>query len=506
MTAISSTRLAGPQPLQYRTLAVLVGLLAAAVMCAALAMWEWRAGVAVAGVAAAGWAFAKPRYGLYTVLAAVVIIEGNSAYAFVRPLADIYRGLDNLLNMEFLPFSPLEIGIMVILLGAIRQSTSVGFRYGPSFAPMIAVAAIFLVGLARGMETGADGMQGLREIRAVLYLPPLYLASANLIRTREHIRQLTIVLIAAITFMSVGALHTHFTEVRTGQFTGSLDLLFSHENAIFGGLLVVFLTASIVWAKDNRTRLILAIPAVIALAAVMIMKRRIGIIALDTGLLLVALAVFKTNIRLSLILLPFVVALGVVYLGMYWDQTGGLGQGARSFRTVVGQESTAEDKSSEDYRDIEAFNVRENISWQPVWGTGFGHEYQFVRPLPDLTGFWPMQRYIPHNTILWSWMKGGILALVLVLALFGHSLMKGMGLIRKQSDPLLRSWAIAATAAVLMTFLFAWWDLGLVSLRVMTVFGMCLGILAALSLLSEAEPAAGARSNGDSNSAPGPAI
>jgi O-antigen ligase len=246
-----------------------------------------------------------------------------------------------------------------------------------------------------------------------------------------------------------------------------------------------------VWTKDQRTRLLFALPALIALAAVLVMKRRVGIIALDAGLVLLALALVRTNLRAALMLLPVVAVLGIIYLGTYWNETGGLGQGARSFRAVVGEESSAEDQSSRTYREIEAFNVSENIRWQPIWGSGFGQTYKFVQPVPDLSSFWPMQPYIPHNTILWSWMKGGIVALLLVLGLFGHALIRGMGLLHKRLDPLLQSWAMAATAAVLMVFLFAWWDLGLVSLRVMTVFGLCLGLLGTLAAMPEAPPGDG---------------
>jgi hypothetical protein len=82
-------------------------------------------------------------------------------------------------------------------------------------------------------------------------------------------------------------------------------------------------------------------------------------------------------------------------------------------------------------------------------------------------------------------MKGGIVALLVLLGLFGHALIRGMGLVQRPLDPLLKCWAMASTAAVIMVFLFAWWDLGLVSLRVMTVFGLCLGILGALGKMAE---------------------
>jgi hypothetical protein len=470
---------------QVRGVALAFGLSFAAFLAIGYAAIGWNVVLLVAGIGAAGLLYAYPRQGLLVLVGLVILVEGSSAYSFIRPLDDMYRGVDNQFGVKALPASPLELGMVLVLLGAIKQRAGGGVALGPSFYPILAVCFVFLLGLAHGIQTGGDAMVGLREIRPMLYLPVIYLASANLIREREHFRELTIVFIAATLMISVGALWTHVTRIRTGELTGSLDLVFSHENALFAGMLILFCIGMFIWTKDHRLRLLLSLPALIALAGLLVMKRRVGIIALDAGVLLMAIALLRTNTRAALMLLPLMAVLGILYLGAYWNETGGLGQGARSFRTVIGQESTAEDQSSRDYRDIEASNVSQNIRWHPVWGSGFGHEYEFVQPLPDLSAFWPMQPYIPHNTILWSWMKGGLAALLVVFGLFGYALTKGMGLVNKRFDPLLKAWTMAATAAVIMVFLFAWWDLGLVSLRLMTVFGLCLGLLGTLGAMAE---------------------
>ena len=472
---------------QYRGTALVIALASSIFGGAALFIVGWPAAALFGASALGAWLLLQPRQGFYGLLAAVIIIEGSSGIAFVRPAEAMYRGIDDLVGPS-VPFSPLELGMVVLILGTVRlASRSHPLRLGESFWPLALLTGVILFGLMRGMNTGGDGLIGFHEIRALLYLLPVYFLTINLVRERRHFYELAVVLVLAASIMAMGAMWTHLALVRPGRFSGTLDLGFAHENAVFAGLVVILMVAMMIWGKGFGPRFVLVVPGLLALAAILVMKRRVGIIALDAGLLLLSLVLLRNHWRLFLVVMPILLVAGMIYLGAYWNATGGLGQGARAFRTAIGQEAAAEDLSSKEYREREAFNVESNIRWQPFWGLGFGKAYAMPAPLPDLTGFWPFQRYIPHNTILWTWMKGGILAFILVLAVFGYAMMRGMALARKRLEPLLRAWAIVAAASVLMVFLFAWQDLGLASLRTMIVFGFCLGVITVIGSLPDEE-------------------
>lgn len=433
-----------------------------------------------------------PRVGFYALVATVIVVEGASGLPLVAEADPIYNGLDNLVQPG-LPLSPLEIWISLAILGTVFQGQSLRLRVGDMFWPLLFFTFGVAVGFARGVSLGGDFITAFHEVRPLIYLLPMYFLAVNLIREPAHFRHLTVIVVASVLVMAAGALWIHFTQVRPGEFRGILDLGFAHENAIFAGFLVVMAAAMAVWGKGFGPRTILLIPGILALAAILIMKRRVGVIAVDAGILLLCLMLLRNNWRVFLLAMPVLAVIGIIYLGVYWNATGGLGQGARAFRTVIGQEQASEDVSSKEYRDIEAFNVEQNIRWQPFWGSGFGRPYAWPLPLPDLTSFWPFQRFIPHNTVLWTWMKGGIMTFTLTLALFSFAMMRGLALARKPFDPLLRAWAVVSAASVLMVFLFAWQDLGLASLRTMVIFGFCLGIITVLGRMPEPEKDGGAR-------------
>lgn len=487
MAALTYERQVLYTPLQRRLLAVSLAGGLTLVGAFGILTVGWIAAALLFVAVASVWLVLNPRLGLYAIMAAVLVIEGASGLAFVRPAAVIYSGIDDLIGFGP-PLAPLDAAIGFVLFGALLQARNErrALRFGQFFLPIALLTVALILAWVRGVNSGGDLTIGFHELRALFYLPIVYFLTVNLVRERRQLFQLGAVIVLAILAVALGALSTHFSVVRPGEADASLDVVFqAHENALFAAIIVVLALAHTLWGRRLGPRLILGAIGFVAVAGLLVMKRRLGILALDAGVVILALTIIRHNWRLSVVILPALVVIGAVYLALYWDASGGLGQGARSFRTVVGEEPAGEDSSSSDYREIESFNVETNIRWQPLLGSGFGHSYEFVRELPDLTGFWPFQPYIPHNTIYWTWMKGGIPAFVLTLALFGYAMMRGAQVARrKMDDPLLKAWAITTAAAVPMVFLFAWGDLGLTVARTTLLFGVCLGMLVIIDRLS----------------------
>ena len=75
------------------------------------------------------------------------------------------------------------------------------------------------------------------------------------------------------------------------------------------------------------------------------------------------------------------------------------------------------------YRDIETQNLQFTISTSPIMGIGFGRPFIEVRPLVDLTATWPLQLYMPHNNMLWIWMRTGIVGFMNFWAVIGLAIL-----------------------------------------------------------------------------------
>ena len=286
---------------QYRRIALVIAVALGLFAGMALFVVGWPAAALLGTIIIGAWLVWQPRQGFYAILAAVIIIEGSSGLPFIATANPMYGGIDDLVGPS-VPFSPLELGMGLLILGTIKQAGRANqLRLGEFFWPLLFLSGMVLLGLFRGMNSGGDGLIGFREIRALLYLLPMYFLTVNLVRERRHFNQLAVVLVLAVSAMAAGAMWTHLALVRTGTFQGIIDLGFAHENAIFAGLVVIFMVAMMVWGKGFGPRFILVLPGVLALAAILVMKRRVGLIALDAGLVLLGLVLLRNNWRLFLV-------------------------------------------------------------------------------------------------------------------------------------------------------------------------------------------------------------
>src|SRR5207244_10663074 len=134
------------------------------------------------------------------------------------------------------------------------------------------------------------------------------------------------------------------------------------------------------------------------------------------------------------------------YLPLFWNNPRPTGQPARSVRSLVSPDPR--DASSNEYRDLEAINVRATIDSSPLMGVGFGREFQFVVPLPDLS-FWQFWHYEPHHNILWVWLKTGAIGFIAFWTLMGTALALAAHHARRLLIPAWRSFAHLSIAAII---------------------------------------------------------
>jgi hypothetical protein len=432
--------------------------------------------------------FLYPRQGLYGVISVFCMVEGSSGFVFLRDLTVLYESLSGLFHIHGFPISTLDVALGIILLSVFSRRKAAGMQAGELFWPWALLCLAILPGILRGFYAGGDYNVAVQEVRSLFYVPVIYLAAINLLKERRHVHEFTAVLVGAITVMSLSALWVQFTVIRPGHLRTSVDVEFlSHENALFAAMVVLLAAGTIIWGKGSRLRLLMLIPGAISLGGLLVLKRRVGLVALDVGLVLMTLAFIKQKWRLAIIVMPIVLIVGGGYIGATWNANGSLGQPARAVRAIMGDNSDSEDVSSNTYREAEAFNVEWNIRENPILGSGFGKEYVFVRPVPDLTGFWSFQHFTPHNSVLAIWMNGGIVPFVLLLGAFGHAMMKGMATARREVEPLLRAWGLVAACTIPMVFLFGWEDLGLNSARTLSVLAVALAMITVVGTVGQSE-------------------
>ena len=148
---------------------------------------------------------------------------------------------------------------------------------------------------------------------------------------------------------------------------------------------------------------------------------------------------------------------------------------------------SAADQGSDVYRQMENFDTSATIHAKPITGLGFGHKFYRPVQLPDISKFFPFFEYIPHNSVLWIWIKAGIGGFVAMFFLFGAATRAGVRstilLARGRSCAL----AFAAVAYVVMYFVFAYVDIAW-DMRSMVCLAIAFAFCSDLIALPETHP------------------
>jgi O-antigen ligase len=102
-----------------------------------------------------------------------------------------------------------------------------------------------------------------------------------------------------------------------------------------------------------------------------------------------------------------------------------------------------------------------------------------VAALPDLS-WWPFWRYETHNSVLWMWLKTGVLGYLALWILLGAAVSRAAFATRSLTDPQLRVASVFCLVSIVAVLVFSYVDLGMVSPRVTVFLGSVLGIVSVI--------------------------
>ena len=112
---------------------------------------------------------------------------------------------------------------------------------------------------------------------------------------------------------------------------------------------------------------------------------------------------------------------------------------------------------------------------------------EILVPLPDLTSIFPLWAYIPHNTILWIWMRLGILGFAAFWFMVGRMLLSSTMVAGNEKDPYLKSIALLTVTLVMAWVMQGLVDMGIVDNRLNMLIGTMVGLTAAIPHLKRSE-------------------
>ncbi len=469
--AITAVRFLAPKSLAY---APFFGIGVVALCCIPVLIWNY------------------PRAGLYLlVLSACLFMQipmnmNRDPFAWVPLFWNFNQAWAFFTGSTSLEFLHVNLGelfmAMTFLFWLMRQITLRQLHWNPGafFGWFALYLAWCVFGFINGLEKGGDITTALWEVRAQAYFALAYLLATNLITDRKHALTLMWVMLIGIGAKTIVGTVNFAKNPNVSADEGVL----SHEDSLlcnivlFGALLytiaqvdpklkwgfIAFVPTALITDLANGRRaaiaaFIVAFPIVIAMSAVLLRERRAALIRF-----LVAFAFISA-----------------IYLPIAWHGQGPWALPARAIRSRTSPDGR--DAASDYYRLSENMNLSLTRDTSPWLGYGYGRPY--VVAFTQFGRFDPFMNVLPHNGILWIWMRLGNIGFVLFWMFVATVLIRGPQLLKAIRDPRLQVIGILVIAEFLMHLIYGEYDLTFANYRPMILTGTLLGVLAVLPRLVE---------------------
>jgi hypothetical protein len=437
----------------------------------------------------------NPRAGLYILaISACLFIQspgrlGRDPFEYVpiywsgNVIAENYAG--GLKALDAINFNYAEVVmVMTALFWIMRKVTlrELKFDFGAFFPWLALFLAWSVVGLIRGTSAGGYFVTALWEMRAQAYFIFAYLLATNLVTDRKHVMALLWIMAIGIGLKSfVGTANW----IKNPGVTADEGVL-AHEDSM---LLNIVLFGAVIFTLARlepklKWVFILLVPT--ALAASFANGRRAGIAAFIVAFPIVVamLAVLLKERRKALIqFLALFVLASAIYLPVAWNATGAWALPARAIKSRTSPD--ARDAGSDYYRLAEKNNLKLTRDVSPWFGYGYGRPYILAYKQWGRND--PFMNILPHNGILWIWMRLGHVGFLFFWMFVANVLIKGPNLLKSVRDPRLQAIGILSIAIFMMMIIYGEYDLTFANYRVMWLAGTMLGVLAALPRLDKAQ-------------------
>jgi len=336
-----------------------------------------------------------------------------------------------------------------------------------------------VVGAGLGVAHHGQFKEILWELRPWYALAAMYLLTSAFFAGRDIVRTLLWTIVLGSGTKSLEGVWYYFDVAR--KMTPRPEAILAHEESFFFGL---FLLATLaLWLFQVRGKLRIVATSLVPLVVIADLgnSRRDAFLLLYVGLaaLLVISFVGMPERRAMFKKLNAVVAIGaVVYLGVFWNDGGTLGQPARAVHSAVAPD--ARDQSSDLYRQVENADLEFNIHETRSIGKGFGVKINYIYPITNLTAVDPMLAYIPHDSVLYVWYRLGILGEIAVWTVVGFGIL-GACRLAKRGNRETAAFGAVAVCAILCWVLMGYNDLGFTWIRIAMFMGFMLGAVEVMS-------------------------
>jgi hypothetical protein len=438
----------------------------------------------------------EPRVGLYLMVTGALLCGGmpgtgistmpTSLIPFWWNLSTVGQFYGHTGAFNALVFSPAEAIIVLTFVSWLVRSVvrrDVAFVRGAFFWPILAYSTMVAVGFAHGLSGGGNVTMALYEVRAQAHFLVAYLLAVNLITEKRHVVTLLWILVACLGIEGLAGTANYLTHA--GQVTSEGTPI--HDDSLLFNLLFFLLIILAVTRTYPRMALVALLATPCALIAVLDNQRRAGIACFAVAFLPLIPILWRYFAERRTQIAAFGAAfalLTALYLPLAWNASGAWALPARAIRSQSSPD--ARDASSDIYRANEEIDLKFTRDTAPLIGIGYGKPFYQEVPLIALTT--NFLDYLPHNSVLWIWMRLGHVGFFLFLLMYAVVLIRGTQIGAELRTPILKVFTILALLNMLMIFIYGKYDLQFTNLREMFFAAVLVGTVGVMDRIEAREP------------------
>ncbi len=388
-------------------------------------------------------------------------------------------------GFEALPINMFELLFLVAGFGNMVRNVymrTVKVQFGTLIWPLAVYTLMVILNTVRAFGESQDHTIVLQEIRSQFYLITMYLFAVNITDPKVDMKRFAWIFGVCAGIKGIAYCYRRYVLIAglplPDQGVGS------HEEAFFFCCFVGLLLAA--WLVKVRGSLMvwlwLLYPAVVL--GNLATNRRAGTAALVIALPILIMAAIRALPKrrtMAIVLGILMVTIGPVYYYTFRNSESTIAQPARAIKSHF--EPNARDESSDLYRKAESANMMDTIKESPLTtliGYGYGKPFLKNHPMADISKTYALWDVIPHNQILWVWMRTGTVGFIafwMIIAFAIVRICRLMILAEKDDSPWTQLLALWSLSIVVMAIMFGLLDLQLSCYRNMIFVGLVLGLV-----------------------------
>lgn len=434
------------------------------------------------------WLWKQPGRGVYVIYGAAVILPEyyrSDLPDYIGRYLPYFPDLKQWTPIS-IAFSINEIFIVVVLLIWVLKgiaNRTLRFDRGSMMLPLGLYMLMVLFGEFHGLTSGGDYRISLWEVRGQAYMFVAYVLTCNLIRTRRQVWAILWVLVVGAGLRGVEGMFRYLAERGS-----SAQELYPHEQSFFFNAFLTLTLVLFLYKSPKRMRPIALMLLPFVTMANLANGRRAAMSALFAAIFALFLITWVIRPARRRVILLILLALAIVFPPYYLafqHSTSSYALPARAVSTIF--HPSARDAASDQYRNNEDADIKFTMKTSPVVGYGFGKPMLLPYPLPNISQIYNFWNVMPHNSILWIWMRLGTIGYILLWLLFGTAIVQSTKLARRVRDPLFQGLAVLIALLIIEQVIYAYLDLQWSNWRNLISTGVLFALISRVALLGERE-------------------